>query len=477
MTFVSIIVPTMRVGGFDILMYGLQNQTYKNFELIIVDGIYNYRNNIVKPKFYQYNFPIIHVLPFENKFPLNTFCRYSNTAISHCNGELVLFITDYSWLPEKCVQTHVEYFEKYGHNYGLMCPQDYKSLPVLHDDFCSYINYDHLGNDTVDSDYSNNKNDEELEKYVNDLESGKLNNCMWSIFKDDFIYSDELLNHTMTGADPRLRMSSGPIEATYCPFKNDSCALDKVLEINGYDEEFDGSHCYQDTEFASRLSYLSKVNWNLDTSNVVQIINPRFVFPYGKRLRKISTNQDLFYNKFNNNFPAVNSWSLREANFNIKRESALNKQIFNVIPAKANDIIIKKHVCFWFGARKIQDKPKEFMDLYNKNYNNTVIGNRISDIDSLDYYSVMKNFLKTDILVAFDEPWAVGYIKANYNVLFITDISLIPTDEIYNRNSERVNYMDKIICQTNEIKQKFLEIYNLEEKTFVFDENYSNTEI
>ena len=63
---ISVIVPTNRIGGLDILFESLKRQSFQDFELILADAIYQYRKNIVAETVRQYGFPVKHIEPSEN---------------------------------------------------------------------------------------------------------------------------------------------------------------------------------------------------------------------------------------------------------------------------------------------------------------------------------------------------------------------------------------------------------------------------
>ena len=48
--YLSVVFPTMRPGGLDFVFSSLENQTFKDFELVFADNLYNYRKDIVKEK-------------------------------------------------------------------------------------------------------------------------------------------------------------------------------------------------------------------------------------------------------------------------------------------------------------------------------------------------------------------------------------------------------------------------------------------
>lgn len=294
--YISVVVPTMRVGGLDVLFEGLQHQTFRDFELVIADGLYKHRSSTVFKHKKSYNFPVTHVEPFDNPFPVASFCRYSNTALVHARGEIVLFVTDYTFLPKDCLAIHADWHKKSQSKvHGLMCPQNYVLTPPHKKSFPCYA-------------------DEETDTYAKDIVDGKLTDCMWSLFETPF--SPNTLFGTDArwgGADPKLTLPHGPVHFNMFHAKNESCKLEVLLDANGWNEAMDGTHNWQDSELADRLHRKWNVTWHLDPTNVACIVNPRHIFPFAKRLRPYQTNNDVFEHlKAIKYAEPVNSWNLRK---------------------------------------------------------------------------------------------------------------------------------------------------------------------
>lgn len=302
MPYISVVLPTMRVGGLDIVFNGLSRQTFTDFELVIADGVYKYREELVREMCKQYSFPVKHVAPIDNPFPVTSFCRYANTALLHASGEVVLFITDYMWLTKNCLKTHAEFHKVAGEWAGLMCPHQYTTLPELKPEFPTYIK-------------------PEIDKYVYDIESGQLDKCKWTIFQESFAGSEGTLkiDPIMGNADQKLfYVGPGPISSVYFHAKNESCKLEKVLGINGWDEDLDGTNCYQDSDLADRLTLKAGVNWSCIPGNAAYILNPRHIFPWPRRLRTIESNFEIWNNKKVGGYPPVNSWSIADTRRQMK---------------------------------------------------------------------------------------------------------------------------------------------------------------
>lgn len=318
---ISIIVTTVRNGGLDVLFNSLEKQTFKNFEVILSDGIYKYRKDIVKEKSKRYNFTIKHVEPTHNIFPKSCYCNANNTGIINASAKLILLLTDYTYLPPGCVQKHIDFHkENPQENIGYMCPHQYKALPELHPNFTPYTR----PGDTIEETKISS------EGFKNDLDSGKLEHVMWSIFKDDFNQDPELLPLDQMGnADTKLFMDYGPADPNAFNGKNESMKIEAALKVNGYDEDLDGTHCWQDNVFSDALVKKLKFTWIVDPSNKVYIINPRYYMPLSRRVRHYLTNESVWTRRKETNYdPLPNNWNLRDAR---------NKILYNT------NAIVKKH--------------------------------------------------------------------------------------------------------------------------------------
>ena len=302
---ISIVMPTMRVGGLDVVLKGLEKQTTKDFELVLVDGIYKHRKELIAKEAEKYSFQIKHVEPTKNIFPIANYCNSANTGIINASAKLILLITDYTYLPADCVEKHINFHTACpSENIGYMCPHQYKSLPELSSSFFPYKN-------------------EDTDLYATELESGKLNNVLWSIFKENFDCDPESLSlDSMGNSDTKLFMAFGIGDQNCFNGKNESLKIEAVLKINGFDEELDGTVPWQDNVFSDMLVKKLGFRWMVDKDNKVYIINPRFVMPWAKRMRPIETNLAIWRRNQGTNYRnTINSWNLRDT-----RETILKGQ-------------------------------------------------------------------------------------------------------------------------------------------------------
>lgn len=102
-------------GCLEKILNDLERQTFRDFELIIVDGLYNHR----KLPFINYNYQIKHAPPRETiftKLKKVSISAYRNTGLIYANGELCVNLDDCCELPR-------DYLGKiwYGYNKHGVC--------------------------------------------------------------------------------------------------------------------------------------------------------------------------------------------------------------------------------------------------------------------------------------------------------------------------------------------------------------------
>lgn len=299
--FLSVVVPTFRVGGLDILLSGLKGQTFTDFELILVDCVMRHRR--LPDGALDAGFPVVHVEPFSNPFPVASFCRCANTGLSLARGEVAVLVTDFTWLPPGGLDAHARFHRSHGLRDALMCPHAYAAHPSVSRSFPAYGRGD-------------------IDRYVDDLESGALVKFGLSLSDEPFsgdargLPEDE--PHGVHGSaekprDPKLVMPAGPIPPSFFHGKNESVRLEALLGVNGWNEDLDGAHGYQDSELAGRLTSRAGLRWTLDPSNVAVIVNPRHHFPFLRSdPRDIGGNHAIWRAAESAGYPVPNSWRLAD---------------------------------------------------------------------------------------------------------------------------------------------------------------------
>ena len=300
MPFISVIVPTYRAGGIDVILDALAAQTFTDFELVLVDMLKRHRAKEVAREAHDRFLRVVHVEPKPSPFPVASYCACANAGLAAASGEVALFMTDYSRPPADMLAAHAAFHraDKTAGRAGFMMPHRYTALEL-------------------DPRFNLRYASSDLERYERDLERGYLDPWMVSIGQPseraDAGHEVDGGGRATADADPKLRMAAGPIDSVFFHAKCESVRLERCLEVNGFDEDLDGGHGYQDSDFAARLTQNAGVRWTLDPSLVCEIANPRGVFPMLRRLRGVRENEAIWKSKTAAGYPPVNQkWSLRE---------------------------------------------------------------------------------------------------------------------------------------------------------------------
>lgn len=123
MIHISVVTIAYRPGYIDSLVNVLQNSTFPRdqFQWILADELHYMRASLVV-SFVGDSLNFKHI-PLEPVHYSNT-AHAINTALEHCDGELIYFMADYSHPHPRCLERHWEIYQKYG-------PKVFISGPLL----------------------------------------------------------------------------------------------------------------------------------------------------------------------------------------------------------------------------------------------------------------------------------------------------------------------------------------------------------
>lgn len=202
---ISVLTPTYRLLYRDRQLKALSQQTFKDFEWIIIDDSYEQNKGIKAP------FPIIHIPPI-NPVPYFALASAINDGIVQSSGKYVFFMNDYI-IPEKhCLERHWEVQERMKG-----CLLSGRALAM-----------DDVPSECKDANGKIIARDYRMALF----EKGIFN---WTPLNDDlYEVSREGIQNWWAG-------------------RNDSCPLEVLLNCNGFDEAFDGRWGGQDADMANRL--------------------------------------------------------------------------------------------------------------------------------------------------------------------------------------------------------------------------------
>lgn len=110
---VTVLCVTIRPGIFGVLRDTLARQTYKNFELVVVDGRYEERKDEVAKYMKDVPYPFLH-LPDpqrdKKKYPYGLF-HADNAGLYAARGEVIVFLQDFIIMPEDGIEKFVHLYK------------------------------------------------------------------------------------------------------------------------------------------------------------------------------------------------------------------------------------------------------------------------------------------------------------------------------------------------------------------------------
>jgi len=300
----SVVLPTIRVGGLDLVCQSLAAQTYTDFELILADGIKRYRAPHVTDRLSAQPFPVKHL--DSGGLALSNYCRSINDAVVAADGDTILVVPDFAWFPPDAIELHARFHDEHrGERKCLMSGYQYLGLPKLHPSFTGYCPTLPFNLHDPDAQFEAAMT-AEADRYELDLELGELNDVMWSLFAEpiDTETIDALpVEHTHSLFDVEW-------SHLFCSLKNESYDIEAFIETNGLDEDLDGSHLFQDLDWSERLK-AAGWEWERLQGGELKIPNPRSKLTCKRALRPMRTNQTIAEQKLAG-APVNPGWSLRE---------------------------------------------------------------------------------------------------------------------------------------------------------------------
>lgn len=252
---ISILAPSFRTGGLDVLLSSLAGQSDQDFELIFCDELRHYRRGAVS----QAGKGSWHIAPGTTA-RWGTYMRALNRCLDYSRGDILLFVSDYSCLSPTCVADHKAFHASHGPKDVALGTIEYTSLPTIHPDFPREYGWAKIGHDPAN--YSDETYAPWLDKarrhelyrefreaYERDLDSGKLDPFMVSTFAAPFTGWKDTEALKVYETNRR-----GP-PSQFLNLKNDSMRRE-LLQGFRFDERADGTHGHQDSITHRQLAKL-----------------------------------------------------------------------------------------------------------------------------------------------------------------------------------------------------------------------------
>lgn len=121
----SIVYTTYRPGSFDVLADSLQHQTFKDYELIVIDDFEVDRREVVRKYLESRGIVVSYVGPSKPKcFPelAANIMNAVNTGLLLSNGDTIVLLQDYIWLPPPFLQKIVDRRKTLGDKHCIVIP-------------------------------------------------------------------------------------------------------------------------------------------------------------------------------------------------------------------------------------------------------------------------------------------------------------------------------------------------------------------
>lgn len=318
----SIILPTIRedypiiglpnLHIFQPTIASLKIQSFKNFELIIVDGLHHLRPNLFEGQPFDKNklpfdvkhIPVEHNRSFNHAFWLEN-RRWAvagtlNTGIIHAKGELLVRIDD-------CSEFESDYLKKFweGYQSGYWpCAMHIRYLegkPARLNK--EYMEKGYEANNPASIEFNKEGRDNLLKRLYG--ENGLIRDTRYDIVKKE--------------GGKKI----GPCEWYY---GYSSVPLEAALKVNGYDELFDGDKSLEDADMGSRLDmagYKNKFLLDINHQVIEHEHGPIAENLVDNNTKPIKCNYALYLTNRNKNRWKANSNILSEKDVEFIRSESL----------------------------------------------------------------------------------------------------------------------------------------------------------
>lgn len=243
---VSVVTLAFRPGGIDITLAGMRDQTFRDFEVVLVDRRYEHRHDQVMELARKYGVSLIHVPEHRRNGKWVSFASAWQTGFALARGDVVILMVDWMYAPPGWIERHLDVLgSKRRYVIGSYI---FIALP----DLDMKVPYDF--------DLARKVWEENLEvTETSPVSDGKVLDEMY-VFKDgpfDPAWIPELVKKPTHLVDLRrteLRRPAGPwVGEGWLHLKNESLHRSVLYEINGVDERLERGRGPLDIDIQYRL--------------------------------------------------------------------------------------------------------------------------------------------------------------------------------------------------------------------------------
>lgn len=264
MPLVTVCLGSSRPGGLDISLYGLARQTFRDFEVVFVDGRYGKRKGRVAEAVRESGLsqPFYHVPNYRSPDgPWGVNCAGYNTGFALAAGEIVVILLDYAYVQPDWLEHHVKHAGTL-----VLGPHRYRKL---------------VGAVAKDG------------KPLTEFERNMLSTVPFDVAMDAIAYQRTRIDEVSCFAEPWTveKLEEAPIEHVSVPLeetqatepywmstKNESFPRANVFACNGMREIGDHGRVPCDPDLGYRLHWSGLEPWYVHET-MVDCLNPRGILP------------------------------------------------------------------------------------------------------------------------------------------------------------------------------------------------------
>lgn len=248
---VSVLVCTYRAGGLDLVLGSLAKQTFRDFEIVLVDDLREWRFQKVRefagllglePKLvYPEHYPVgVASKPYlHGAVPLASAgaSLAENKAIVHASGELCLWLCDYSWAPEDWIASHWRAYLAHDRKASAVAGARYLNPPPVKSGLLRGAGKEGASSGDLIHPYA------------------VLPDAQVSIFERPLTEGVSGLDPQVEGQDLRLSMHEkmAPTDTCMFFFKNEGVPRQLLLDLNGVEAVYDPGHLHGDSDLYIRM--------------------------------------------------------------------------------------------------------------------------------------------------------------------------------------------------------------------------------
>ena len=272
---VSVLCSTFRPGGIDILLAGMAAQTFGDFEVIFVDHRYGLRHARVVEESRAAGVPLLHVPEHRRNGKWGTIGSAWNTAMALADGEIFIFLPDWTYAPAGWIEQHLRYRSGRTMAYTVG-PYCYTELPPL----WMKKPFDFAGQN--DRGANCTEPDAVLNGEIFDEISAFASQFTGTVARG-------LRHHVYPHQDTREAGPGQGVHPTWLHLKNESVHRDVAFAINGLDERLDRGKGPLDIDWGYRLYAAGGFStWAPEAMAIYP--NPRWIcgsMPWGHRDERV----------------------------------------------------------------------------------------------------------------------------------------------------------------------------------------------